>query len=247
MSGHSKWANIKRKKQANDLVRGNLFSKLSRLITIAVLEGGGTTDPENNIRLRLAIEKAHISNMPKENISRAIERGIGPDKAQLKEIIYEVFAPSGIVIVILATTDNPNRTLSEIRNHLEKHEGKLGNQGSVLYLFKKCGKIIFKKSEATEKEVLSFVEMIKAFDIDEDDNHFTVYFSFESLGKIKDYLRGLKYEIAEVDYKPNSLIELKDKVKEQKILSLVESLEELDDVQKVFTNLKIGNEHISSY
>ena len=116
MSGHSKWANIKRKKQANDLVKGNVFAKMSHLITLAVLEGWGIVEPENNVKLRLAVEKAKSVNMPKENIKRAIEKGSGPNKTLLKEVIYEGFGPYGVFLLILATTDNSNRTSSEIRN-----------------------------------------------------------------------------------------------------------------------------------
>src|SRR3989304_8339146 len=101
MSGHSKWANIKRKKEANDKVKGNVFGKMSKIITLAVLEGGGMTDPDHNVKLRLAIEKAKSANMPKENIQRAIEKGTGPEKSQLKEIIYEGFAPGGVSLIIL--------------------------------------------------------------------------------------------------------------------------------------------------
>ncbi len=121
MSGHSKWANIKRKKEANDKIKGNVFAKLSRVITLAVIEGGGIGDPQLNNKLRLAIEKAQASNMPKENIKRAIERGLGPQKDQLKEVIYEGFAPYGVSLLILATTDNPNRTLTELRTKLRKN------------------------------------------------------------------------------------------------------------------------------
>jgi len=111
MSGHSKWANIKRQKQANDLVRGNVFSKLSRTITLAVIEGGNITDPEHNVKLRLAIDKARQLNMPKENIARAIDKAVGPDKTTLREIVYETFGPGGTAYMILVTTDNINRTL----------------------------------------------------------------------------------------------------------------------------------------
>jgi YebC/PmpR family DNA-binding regulatory protein len=135
MSGHNKWSKIKRGKEAKDKVRGNTFSKLSRLITLAVLEGGGITDPNNNIKLRLAIDKAKHFNMPKENIARAVARASGPDKSQIREVIYEGFASAGVGLIIYATTDNPNRTLSEIRNILERHQGKLGTPGSVSYLF----------------------------------------------------------------------------------------------------------------
>ena len=119
MSGHSKWANIKRKKGANDKIKANVFAKMSHLITISVLEGGGIVEPENNVKLRLAIDKAKSVNMPKENIMRAIERGFGPNKMMLKEVVYEGFGPYGIFLLILSTTDSSNRTTAEIRNFLE--------------------------------------------------------------------------------------------------------------------------------
>jgi len=239
MSGHSKWANIKRQKQANDLIRGNIFSKLSRAVTLAVIDGGGISDPEHNVKLRLAIEKARQLNMPKDNIQRAIEKGAGPDRVQLKEIIYEAFGPSGAALIILVTTDNVNRTLSEIRSILERHEGKLGNHGSVSYLFQKCAVIIFKKSDVEEGKVLSFSEEINAFDIDEDDTHFSVYLPYENLGRIKDHIHELKYEIAEIDFKPATSLPISDEAKAKKIVSLVNALEADQDVQKVFTNADI--------
>lgn len=239
MSGHSKWANIKRQKQANDLVRGNLFSKLSRIITLAVIEGGGIVDPEHNVKLKLAIEKAHQLNMPKDNIKKAIEKAVGPDHTSIKEMVCEAFGPNGAALVILVTTDNVNRTLSEIRLILERHEGKLGNQGSVLYLFRKCAVVIFKKSEVEEGKVLSFSEEINAFDIDEDETHFSVYIPYENLGRIKDHIHDLKYETAEVDFKPATSLPISDEKKAKKIVSLVNVLEEDQDVQKVFTNADI--------
>src|SRR4051812_30449460 len=120
MSGHSKWANIKRKKEANDKVKGAVFGKLSRLITIAVTEGGGLPDPENNVKLRFAVEKARSENMPKENIQKAIEKGSGPNIQELKEVVYEGFGPGGVALLIVTTTDNSNRTHAEIRNVLER-------------------------------------------------------------------------------------------------------------------------------
>lgn len=135
MAGHSKWKQIKHKKAANDQQRAKIFSKLSKLITSAVVEGGGFSDPNINVKLRLAIDKAKIANMPKENIARAVEKGSGPDRLHLKEVIYEAFAPHGVALVIHATTDNSNRTVSELRSTIEKAGGKLGVQGSVSYLF----------------------------------------------------------------------------------------------------------------
>lgn len=135
MAGHSKWKQIKHKKAANDQEKAKIFSKLSKLITIGVVDGGGATDPTLNLKLRLAIDKARQANMPKDKIERAIEKGSGPDKNNLKEAIYEGFGPHGVALVIHATTDNSNRTVHEVRAIIEKHGGKLGSQGAVSYLF----------------------------------------------------------------------------------------------------------------
>jgi YebC/PmpR family DNA-binding regulatory protein len=246
MSGHSKWANIKRQKQAADVKRGQVFSKLSRLITLAVIQGGGITDPEYNVKLRLAIEKAKQANMPKENIKRAIERGVGPEKDQLKELMYEAFGPENTALLILTTTDNPNRTRSQIRETLDKNGGKLVDSGAVNYLFTRCGLVIFSKNKVTEEKVFDFASKVNAFDIDEDKDNFYVYLPFENLGKIKDFLEGLIYETAEVDFKPNSVIQITDSEKAKQILNLVELLESLDDVQKVFGNFDISESLISN-
>lgn len=237
MSGHSKWANIKRKKQAKDLIKGNIFSKLSRLITIAVAEGGGVTDPENNVKLRLAIEKAKSANMPKENIARAIEKGTGPERSALKEIIYEAFAPGGITILIQATTDNSNRTLTEIKNILERKGGKLGSPGSVIYQFRKCGYVTIAKNKVEENRVFELAQSLNAFDIDQDDSHFFIFFPFDQFGKLKSVLAGVNYEKAEVDYLPNLKITPENTEVEKSVFELVEALESQDDIHKVFTNL----------
>lgn len=237
MSGHSKWANIKRKKQANDLVKGNVFAKMSHLITLAVLESGGIVEPENNVKLRLAIDKAKAVNMPKENIKRAIEKGSGPNKMMLKEIIYEGFSPYGVVLLILSTTDNSNRTSSEIKNMLEKNFGKLGTPGSVSYLFKKCAFVSFMKTEVNEEAVFKIGEELQAFDINEDDSHFFVFFPFGNFGLLKTHLNNIKYDLAEVDYLPTMPITLDSPDKEKKVLDIIEALESLDDIQRVYTNL----------
>ncbi|PIZ66857.1 YebC/PmpR family DNA-binding transcriptional regulator [Candidatus Roizmanbacteria bacterium CG_4_10_14_0_2_um_filter_36_35] len=237
MSGHSKWSNIKRKKEANDKIRGNIFGKLSHLITLSVVEGGGNTDPDNNVKLRLAIEKAHASNMPKENIKRAIEKGVGPDKNQIKEIIYEGFGPYGVSLIILAATDNQNRTLSEIRNILEKHQGKLGNSGSVSYQFQKCGLIVFDESQVDQDKILMISDQLKAFDIIETEDRYYLYFPYEHLGHIKNFLKDVRYESAEVDFKPQTIMPFTDDEKIKKISELIDLLEASDDIQKVFTNL----------
>ena len=236
MSGHSKWANIKRKKGANDKIKANVFAKMSHLITISVIEGGGIIEPEHNVKLRLAIDKAKSFNMPKENIKRAIEKGFGPNKIMLKEVIYEGFGPYGIFLLLLSTTDNSNRTTSEIRNYLEKNSGKLGTQGSVSYLFKKCAFVSFQKSEVNEEAVFNIGEELEAFDINEDDSHFFVFFPFDHFGLLKDHLNNIKYDLAEVDYLPITSVSLEPD-KEKRVLDIIEALEGLDDVQRVYTNL----------
>lgn len=237
MSGHSKWANIKRKKEANDKVKGNIFGKMSRLITLAVIENGGVADPENNVRLRLAIEKARNHNMPNENIKRAIDKASGPDRSQIKEEIFEAMAPYGVYFIILVTTDNSNRALTDIRHIMEQHGGKMIGSGSISYLFKRCALIVFNKTEVNQEKVLEFADHLKAFDIVEEEDSFYVYFPFENLGHIKDLLKDVKYEKAEIDFKPQTILALEDDEKIKKISELVDYLEALDDVQKVFTNL----------
>lgn len=239
MSGHNKWSKIKRGKEAKDQLRGNVFSKLSRLITLAVIQGGGITDPEHNFKLRLAVEKAKQLNMPKENIKRAIDRASGPDRSTLKEIIYEAFAPGGVGLIIEATTDNPNRTLAEIRNVLERHQGKLGSEGSVSYLFQKCGLQVFNKNQVKEEQVLEFAEKINAFDIEEDDQTFSVFFPFDHLGRATQCLGDIKAQPAQIDYKPKTLVTITDKTLGDKIIGLLEALENLDDVHRVFANFDL--------
>ncbi|MCL4374288.1 YebC/PmpR family DNA-binding transcriptional regulator [Patescibacteria group bacterium] len=237
MSGHSKWANIKRKKEVNDKLRGSLFTKLTRMITLAVLEGNGMTDPDYNFRLRLAIDKAKQLNMPKDNIARAIEKGIGPNKSQLKELFYEGFAPGGVALIIHATTDNHNRTMSEIRNVMEKGGGKLGDQGAVAYLFQKCGVVMVDKQANSQEAVLAFADRIGAFDIEEDDESFIVYFPFERLGKIRDQFQGLTAPAAELCFRPTTSVTVADPALFDRVTRLAESLESLDDVHGVYTNL----------
>lgn len=244
MSGHSKWSQIKRKKEAKDLQKGRVFSKLSRLITLAVKEGGGITDPEKNFKLRLAVEKAKEYNMPKENIQRAIDRAKGGGDQELKEVIYEAFAPGGVSLIILATTDNPNRTLSEIRQILNHYGGKLGSAGTTSFLFEKCGLAIFNKASTKEQEVLDFVEQVGALDIEENQDSFFVYLPFEKIGYAHQFLNQLKTKSLEIDYRPKSVIEIKDKETAEKVLFLVEALESQEDVQKVYANFEIPNQFL---
>lgn len=239
MSGHSKWANIKRKKEANDKIKGNLFGKISRLITLAVIEGGGLTDPNLNTKLRLAIEKAHSINMPKENIKRAIERASGQNKTQLREVIYEGFGPYGVSLLILTATDNPNRTLSELRVNLEKGGGKLAQPGAVSYQFKKCGLIVFNKKNIEQGKIFDLSEKIQGFDIDEDSERYYLNFPYEFIGQVKERIGDdFNYETIEVDFKPYIKVKIDDEKRVDEIFKLINFLESLDDVQKIFTNIE---------
>lgn len=236
MSGHNKWSKIKRAKEAKDKAKGNIFSKLSRLITLAVIDGNGITDPAANFKLRLVIDKAKSFNMPKDNIERAIKNAIGPDKALLKEVIYEAFGPAGVALIIEATTDNPNRTLSEVRTVLDKHQGKLVGQGAVSYLFKRCGMISFDKNRVNEDQVYELADKIKAFDIGEDEGLFFIYFPFDQFSQLRELVNKDDLSNSEIIFKPQNLVKLEREEEKEKLLNLIEVLEDLDDVQKVFTN-----------
>lgn len=239
MSGHSKWANIKHKKEANDKVKGSIFAKLSRLITLAVIEGGSIPNPDNNFRLRLVIEKAKSVNMPKENIERAIEKGYGPNKSQLKECVYEAFGPYGSHMIITASSDNPTRTVNEIKSKLEQFQGKLGTQGSVMYLFKKVGVVIFDKLICKEDAVFEFAQNINAIDIENNEASYTVYVSFSQLGNIKEKMNDLVSVSIEVEYKPDTYVDLLEEKELLKIKSMIESLEQLDDIHDVYINIHL--------
>lgn len=245
MSGHSKWSKIKRQKETNDKKKGVMFSKFSRSITLAVIEGGGVADSHHNVKLRLAIEKAKHFNMPKESIQRAIEKGSSPEALKLKEIIYEVFCPAGVALLVLVATDNQNRSYAEVKNIIESHQGKMGIQGSVSYLFKKCGTITFDKSKVLEEEVLVFGERVQAFDIDQDETTFTVYFPFEYLGRVREYVVSIETDPAEIDYKPSSIITIDDEGVAKKMFNLIEALEDLDNVQKVYANFEVSHDILS--
>ncbi len=237
MAGHSKWAQIKRKKQAKDQQRGKLFSKLSREITIAVVQGGGMPDPEKNVRLRMAVEKAKQMRMPKENIKRAIDRALGKSGGEVFEQVYEGFAPYGVGVLIYSLTDNRNRTTNQIRQVLEKAGGKLGIKGSVEHLFKKCAAVVVPKDRVEEDSLFEFAQAVEADDINQDDQDYILLFPLEKMtaGKRKLEQMGLVDIVPELYYNPEITVALDDKKKDV-IEGVVESLEELEDVQKVFHN-----------
>lgn len=239
MSGHSKWSTIKRQKGLNDQKRGKTFTKLANAITISVKQGGGIGDPTSNIRLRLAIDAARASNMPKENIERAIKRASGKDAGELSEVIYEGFAPGGVSVIVEAATDNSMRTTSEVKSIFHKAGASFGQPGSVSYQFNHIGRIIVKKGDKSFDDIFALAAEDGAEDLEEVGEEVFIYTQMHDLAKVKDALSSSSVEIAEADLirKPITPIEVTDEEKLNKIENFINSLEELDDVQKVYTNL----------
>ncbi len=237
MSGHSKWATIKRQKGVADIKRGQQFTKLANAIVIAVRQGGGS-DPDTNFKLRLAIDKARSYNMPKENIERAISKaGGGGGGGDLHETLYEGFAPGGAGILIEAVTDNKQRTVSEVKNVLEKNGGTMGNQGAVSYLFRKFGEIAVSNSGKSPDEILDIAVELDSQDYTEEEGDVIFYVNPEKLASSKKILegKGMSIASAELIYKPMTVLPISDEAK-TKLMSLIEKLEDLDDVQNVFVN-----------
>jgi len=209
------------------------------MITLSVVEGGGLTNPDANFKLRLAIDKAHAANMPKENIQRAIEKGHGPDSSKLKEVVYEAFGPHGVAYMIQCATDNPTRTHNEVRGVVEKRGGKMGNQGSVGYLFQKCAVMQFDLATSSEEVIFDFGQALQAYDVEEEEGTITVYFPFDQFGKAKTALGAtLHPKVFELEYRPLTTIQVPSEVEAKHVIELAEAIEELTDVHNVFSNLE---------
>lgn len=238
MSGHSKWATIKRQKGANDAKRGALFTKLSKAITIAVSAGGGVADPSQNFRLRLAAEAARAANMPKENIERAIEKAAGKSGVALEEVLYEGFGPGGVGIIVEAATDNKNRTTSEVQNVFNKNGGNMGAMGSVSYQFKKMGQLLVKKGSRSLDDLLLEAADAGAEDVEDSDDMAYVYTQPGDMAKVRDNLsqKGIEATEMELVWQPTMTTSVDEETTE-KIMNLMEKLEDLDDVQKTYSNL----------
>ncbi len=238
MSGHSKWSTIKRQKGVADAKRGQVFTKLSNAITLAVKQGGGISDTDSNFKLRLAIDKARSANMPKENIERAIQKAKGSDAGNVDELVYEGFAPGGVAVIVETVTDNKMRTVSEVKNILEKNGGTLGNQGSVSYLFTKRGQIIVKKNNASSDELLNKGIEAGVEDMEEEDDVVFFYVDPISLAQVKTALEnaGVSIETAEIVYVPNTYMNL-EPAEQERVYLILDKLNESDDVQQVYTNL----------
>jgi YebC/PmpR family DNA-binding regulatory protein len=239
MAGHSKWANIKHKKAANDKKRGKLWSKLIKEVTVAARQGGG--DISANPRLRLAIDKAKAGNMPNDTIDRAVKRGAGgEDTGNFDEIRYEGYAPGGIAVLVDCLTDNRNRTASEVRHAFTKHGGNLGTDGSVAYLFQKQG-ILSYAPGADEDALLELALELGANDVvGNDDESVDVYTSAEEFHTVHDGLtkKDQAPDHAEITFTAETQISLEGEAAE-KVLRLVDFLEDLDDVQEVYTNANL--------
>ena len=236
MAGHSKWANIKHKKAKVDAQRGKLWTKLIREITVAARLGGG--DPNDNPRLRAAVDTGLSANMPRDTIDRAITRGAGGGEGtDPDELVYEGYGSAGVAILVEAMTDNKNRTVAEVRHAFNKYNGNLGTDGSVAYLFKRRGVLSYAPG-ADEEQLMEAALEAGAEDLEmEDDGAATVLTTFESFGKVVDSLRAaeLAPDNAEVTMLPDNTIECSED-DALKVLRLIEALEELDDVQNVYSN-----------
>lgn len=236
MAGHSKWANIRFRKAAQDAKRGKLFTRLIREITVSAREGGG--DPNSNPRLRAAIDKALTANMTKDNVERAIKRGTGElEGVSYEEVRYEGYAPGGTAVLIECTTDNRNRTVSEVRHAFSKHGGNLGTDGSVAYLFNKLGIITF-PAGSDEDRIVEIAIDAGAEDVSTDeDGTIEVVTSPETLHTLCDAFAkaDMQPESADVVQRASTEISLNEHEGE-KVLKLLDALEELDDVQDVYTN-----------
>ncbi len=242
MAGHSKWANIKHRKAAQDQKRAKVWTKLIREITVAAREAGG--DPDSNPRLRLAIDKGTGANMPKDTIERAIKRGAGAaDGENYDEIRYEGYGPGGTAIMVDCMTDNKNRTASEVRHAFSKHGGNLGTDGSVAYLFSKQG-IISYAPGADEDAVMDVALEAGAEDvITHEDGSIDVLTTPEDFSDIKAAMEsaGLEAVNAEVTYNASTKAEM-DREGAEKLMRMIDTLEDLDDVQEVYSNAEIPDE-----
>lgn len=246
MAGHSKWAQIKRKKAVVDARRGKLFTKLIREITVAVREGG--PDPEGNPRLRLAIENARAVNMPKENIERAIKKAAGHDQAEAyQEVTYEGYAPGGVAIFIDALTDNPNRTVAEVRHLFSRHGGNLGTSGSVAYMFERKGIIHVPSEGVREEDLLQAILDAGAEDLALEGDVYVVTTPREAFAPVREALMeaGFRIERAALEMVPMTTVKV-DPDTARRALRLIEALEDLDDVQAVYTNLEMDEETVAA-
>jgi len=246
MSGHSKWSTIKRKKGKADAERGKLFTRLIKEITVAARHGGGFED--SNPRLRSAIQAAKTANMPSANIEKAVKRGTGElPGVNYEEITYEGYGPGGVAVLIETLTDNKNRTVAEIRHLLSKYGGSLGESGSVAWIFTKKGVITIHAQNISEDDLMMATLDAGAEDIDLDDEQFRLVTEPSNLDSVKNALEenNIQYESAELAMEPSNTIKVEGKTAES-VLKLMDSLEEQDDVQNLYSNFDIDDSVIEA-
>jgi len=241
MSGHSKWSTIKRKKGVADAKRGQVFTKLANAVTIAVREGGGG-DQSSNFKLRLAIDQAKSANMPKDNIERAIDRGLGQGAGgQIESVAYEGYGPGKIAFIAQVTTDNRNRASSQLKGVVERTGGHFASLGAVSWMFEDTGLIVVGKGAKTADEIFEIAADSGAQDIEDVDDAVEIYTKPNELDKVRVALSeaGLNIQSAELYKKPTQTVKIKDVETAGKVLAFIEKLEDLDDVQKVYSNFDI--------
>lgn len=247
MSGHSKWSTIKHKKAATDARRGKIFTRLARELTIAAREGGG--DPIANFNLRLAMDKAKASNMPKDNIERAIKRGTGELKGEeLAEVMYEGYAPNGVALLIHVLTDNKNRTVAEIRRVLTRQGGAMAEAGAVVWQFERKGYIAIEPNGMDQDAIFEIAVDAGADDVVFGQDLVEVYAALESFQAVRHALEvaGIEFETAELSMIPKTPLQLEERETLQ-VMKVIDALEELDDTQQVYSNLDISDEMMAKY
>ncbi|MGO4987625.1 YebC/PmpR family DNA-binding transcriptional regulator [Gallicola sp. Sow4_E12] len=237
MSGHNKWSSIKDKKGKEDAKRGKIFTKIARMISVAVREGG--PDPDYNPSLKSAIEKAKAENMPNDNIQRAIKKGSGEDSgASYEKIIYEGYGPEGVAVIVNCLTDNRNRTAADIRHAFDKFGGNLGQNGSVIFMFDHKGVLTIDKKDKDEEEFMLEAIEAGAEDVQMEEDLFVVTTSMDDFAKVRDNLleNGYEFHTADLFYLPQNETDVEDPEAQKKLQKMIDMLEDNDDVQSVFHN-----------
>jgi len=245
MAGHSKWKQIKHYKAATDAKRGALFTKLIREITVAAKAGGG--DPEHNPRLRLAIDTARQNSMPKENIERAVKKGTGDlEGVDYQEVLYEAYGPGGVALLIQSLTDNPTRTVADVRHKLSRGGGNLGTTGSVAFMFDRKGQMLVDAAKYEEDAVMEAALEAGAEDVARDDEQFVVTSEPAQLHAVREGLaaKGVETSEAQISWIPKSTVRVEGEAAVQ-LVKLLEALEDLDDVQKVEGNYDVDAEALA--
>ena len=247
MSGHSKWSTIKRKKASNDAKRGKIFTRLAREIAIAARSG---SDLDANFALRLAVDRARTANMPKDNIERAIKRGTGElkDEAAIEEVMYEAYGPNGVALILEVATDNRNRSIAEIKHALGKAGGSMAEPGSVGWQFEQKGYITVSAGQMEYEDLFMLAVDAGAEDVVDGEELIEIFAPKEDLQPVQQILRdaNITIEDARLDWVPKNDIEL-DLDSGKKVMNLIETLEELDDMQTVYSNLNISDELIAAF